>query len=61
MSITVAWEGLSAEGAWRVTNLGLPISYGLSVRELAVQLGEPAKWIDVQLELLRAQLVRLAD
>jgi hypothetical protein len=37
------------------------MSYGVSVRELAVRLGEPTKRIDAQLEPLQAELVRLAD
>ncbi len=61
ISLVPNWAGLSPEAAWAVTHIGWPLSYGASTREVAGHLAVTVSWVELQLERLRAELVRLAD
>jgi hypothetical protein len=42
-----------------VVNIAWPISSGVSKREVAVQVGETAGWVNARLAELRGELMRL--
>jgi hypothetical protein len=44
-TLSVNWTSLSDEAAWAVAAIGLPLSSGYSVSEVADQLGETVKWV----------------
>jgi DNA-directed RNA polymerase specialized sigma24 family protein len=57
---TIDWDRLSPEAAWTVTHLAFPMSCGLSMLELAGQVGETTGWVTKRLKALRAELERLS-
>ena len=54
--IPVDWSKLSYESAWIVTHLLLPMSCGLSKREVAAQVGETSIWVGKRLRELRREI-----
>jgi hypothetical protein len=56
----IDWTRLSPQAAWIVTYLALPMSCGLSLSEVAGQVGETPAWVQKRLKSLRAELERLS-
>jgi hypothetical protein len=56
----VNWAEISAEGAWTTVHIGFPLSSGVSMLDLAKELGQSQKSLERRLEKLREEMIRAA-